>query len=295
MKIANVSWGWTPIPEDTPHGDSLIKIADQIRELGFEAVDYLGTPEALDVFFNEKSSTELGEHSRKIGLEPNVFVFQDAVWNNPDEAVRADSLKHFEKAAQTAKWIGCKIVSALVPMPFGATPWTFNPMAPSLKQSYRLPADYCFQKDWDLLIDSYKKALAIAKKYGLRMSIECFPHSMISTPHAMLKVLEDVGDDDFGIQLDTNHLIDQHIDPEWTIYVLGGKRIFNVHCKDNDSISRGNIPAGCGICEYTAVIQALKNVGYQGNLAVELEFTDNPRRYNKQALEHLKLCVAGEY
>ena len=30
MKIANVSWGWTPIPEDTPHGDSLIKIADQI-------------------------------------------------------------------------------------------------------------------------------------------------------------------------------------------------------------------------------------------------------------------------
>ena len=88
-----------------------------------------------------------------------------------------------------------------------------------------------------MLIDSYKKALAIAKKYGLRMSIECFPHSMISTPHAMLKVLEDVGDDDFGIQLDTNHLIDQHIDPEWTIYVLGGKRIFNVHCKDNDSIS----------------------------------------------------------
>ena len=224
-----------------------------------------------------------------------TVVGQDAVWNNPDEAVRADSLKHFEKAAQTAKWIGCKIVSALVPMPFGATPWTFNPMAPSLKQSYRLPADYCFQKDWDLLIDSYKKALAIAKKYGLRMSIECFPHSMISTPHAMLKVLEDVGDDDFGIQLDTNHLIDQHIDPEWTIYVLGGKRIFNVHCKDNDSISRGNIPAGCGICDYTAVIQALKNVGYQGNLAVELEFTDNPRRYNKQALEHLKLCVAGEY
>ena len=41
MKLANVSWGWTPIPEDMPHGDSLIRIADQIRELGFEGVDYL--------------------------------------------------------------------------------------------------------------------------------------------------------------------------------------------------------------------------------------------------------------
>ena len=27
MKLANVSWGWTPIPEDMPEGDSLIKIA----------------------------------------------------------------------------------------------------------------------------------------------------------------------------------------------------------------------------------------------------------------------------
>ena len=30
MKLANVSWGWTPIPEDMPHGDSLIRIADCI-------------------------------------------------------------------------------------------------------------------------------------------------------------------------------------------------------------------------------------------------------------------------
>ena len=82
MKLANVSWGWTPIPEDMPHGDSLIRIADQIRELGFEGVDYLGTPEALDEFFTEEACRALGDHSRSIGLEPNVFVFQDASWND---------------------------------------------------------------------------------------------------------------------------------------------------------------------------------------------------------------------
>ena len=81
MKLANVSWGWTPIPEDMPEGDSLIKIADQIRGLGFEGVDYLGTPEALDEFFTEEACRTLGEHSRSIGLEPNVFVFQDDGWN----------------------------------------------------------------------------------------------------------------------------------------------------------------------------------------------------------------------
>ena len=106
MKLANVSWGWTPIPEDMPHGDSLIRIADQIRELGFEGVDYLGTPEALDEFFTEEACRALGDHSRSIGLEPNVFVFQDASWNDACSEKREDSVRHFEKAAQAAKWIG---------------------------------------------------------------------------------------------------------------------------------------------------------------------------------------------
>lgn len=295
MKIANVSWGWTPIPEDTPQGDSLIRICDQIRSIGFEGIDFLATPEGLDEFFNEANSCALGEHARNIGLEPNVMVFQSADWNLVDVQAREKNLEYFEKCAQVAKWIGCKIISTLVPMPRGASPWKFNPAAPAIKQSYRLPADYSFEADWALLISEYKKALKIAKAYGLRMSIECFVHSLISTPHAMLKVCEDMDDPDFGIQLDTNHLIDQHIDPEWTIYTLGGKRIFNIHCKDNDGISKGNLPAGCGLTDYTAVIAALKNVGYDGNLSVELEFTDNPRRYNRQAFDHIRLCLAGEY
>ena len=127
------------------------------------------------------------------------------------------------------------------------------------------------------------------------MSIECFVMSMVSTPHAMIQLLDDVGDSDFGIQLDTNHLIAQRLDPGWAVHMLGAKRIFNVHCKDHDMVSKGNLAAGSGIVDYTAFIQDLRNVGYDGNLAVELEFTDNPYRYNKQAYDHIKLCMAGEY
>lgn len=295
MKIANVAWAWTPIPEELPHGDSLIRIADSIREIGFEGIDFLGTAEALDVFYTEAACMRLGEHCRRIGLDPNVFVYQESPWNDPDEAVREMNLRSFEKAAQAAKWIGCGIVSAIVPMPRGAQGWRFIPAAPALKQSYRLPADYNYGADWRLLMEGYRQAAVIAKRYGLRMSIECFPFSMISTPHAMLKTLEDVGKDNFGIQLDTNHLVAQHIDPEWTLHILGADRIFNIHCKDNDAVTRGNIPAGCGIVDYTALIDTLRAMGYRGNLTVELEFTDNPRRYNKQAYDHLKLCLAGAY
>lgn len=295
MKIANVAWGWTPIPEDIPHGDSLLRIADSIREIGFEGIDFLGTADALDQFYTEAACTKLGEHCRLIGLEPNVFVYQESPWNNPDPKIREKNLLSFEKAAQAAKWIGCGIVSAIVPMAYGARGWRYIPNAPAIKQSFRLPADYDYEADWDLLMQGYKQAAIIAKGYGLRMSIECFTLSMIATPHAMLKALEDIDEDNFGIQLDTNHLIAQHIDPELTMHMLGAKNIFNVHCKDHDAVTRGNIPAGAGIVDYTVLIETLRKLGYQGNLTVELEFTDNPRRYNKQAYDHLKLCLAGEY
>jgi len=294
MKLANVSWGWNPTPEGLPKGDSLLRITEAIREIGFEGIDYLATEEALDAFFDERRSRELGERARSIGLEPKVLVFQAAKWNHPDPEVRARNLAYFEKCVRVARWIGCSIVSSLAPKPAGARPWRLDPKAAAQKEGFHLPSDYSYRADWERLVGEYRRALAIAKDHGLRMSIECFVFSMLGSPHAMLRALEDVGDPDFGIQLDTNHLVAQRVDPVWAICLLGGGRIFNVHCKDHDLV-RGNIPAGSGITDYTAVIKALRDVGYDGNLTVELEFTDNPRRYNKQAYDHLRLCLAGQY
>lgn len=296
MKIADVSWGWTPTPEQLPEGDSLLDITRQIRQIGFEEIDYLATDEGLESWFTPENCRRLGDYARSIGIVPNVMVYQAAKpWNTPDLAEREHLLRHFESCARAAKQIGCRIISTLAPKPLGATPWRLNPRASAQKEAFHLPDDYCFEKDWAQLRENYTEALKIAKKYGLRMSIECFIFSMVSTPQAMTRLLGEIGDEDFGIQLDTNHLIAQRIDPEWAIHMLGGKAIFNVHCKDHDMLSRGNIPAGCGITDYTEVIRALRAVGYTGNLTVELEFTDNPARYNRQAYEHLLKCLRGEY
>ena len=60
-------------------------------------MDYLGTPEALDEFFTVEACKALGEHSRSIGLEPNVFVFQDFEWNACCCEKRENCLKYFER------------------------------------------------------------------------------------------------------------------------------------------------------------------------------------------------------
>jgi len=293
MKIGSVGWGWTPTPEDMPQGDSLKRIADNVKRLGFDIVDYLSAFDSLDEFFTESACKDLGDYVTSIGLEIGGFVFQSNAWNNPDESVQRQQLEYFRKCCVAAKNLGAKTISCIIPGPYGAKPNRKG--SPSEKIASNLPAHYNWQKDWDLFTEMIAKACDIAEEYGIRIAMECFPRSLCSTPHAMLQLLKDANRANLGIQLDTAHLVNQNIDVETAIYMLGSKNIFNVHAKDSDGLTRGNLPAGSGLVDYTAVIKALKNIGYAGNISIEVEFTNNPMRYMKQAIDHLRLCMNGEY
>ncbi|MCL1796461.1 MAG: sugar phosphate isomerase/epimerase, partial [Clostridia bacterium] len=103
MKIGSVAWGWTATPEDMPVGDSLERIADGIKELGFEVVDYLSDYDSLDRFFTPDTSARIGGHCRSIGLEVGGLVFQSNLWNETDEALKGKQLAYFAKCAGAAK------------------------------------------------------------------------------------------------------------------------------------------------------------------------------------------------
>jgi len=293
MKIGSVAWGWTPTPEDMPVGDSLERIADSIKELGFEIVDYLSDFDSLDQFFTPETAVRVGGHCRSIGLTVGGLVFQSNLWNETDTALKAKQLEYFAKCARTAKALGATAISCIIPGPHGAKPNRAG--SPSEKKASNLPKGYSWQKDWDNYIGQMRSACDIAAEHGLVIALECFPGSLCSTPHAMLQAIHDMGKKNFGIQLDTAHFMNQRIDIETAVYMLGGKNIFNVHAKDSDGMTRGNLPCGAGLVDYTAVVGALRDVDYAGNISIEVEFTDNPRRYMKQALEHLRQCVDGVY
>ncbi len=293
MKIGSVAWGWTPTPEDMPSGDNLERIADNIKKLGFDIVDYLCDYDSLDQYFTADAADRIGAHCAAIGLEVGTLVFQSDLWNQTDPAAKQRQLNYFDRCADIAAHIGARLISCIIPGPFGAKP--NRAASPSEKIACNLPSDYVWQKDWDNYAEQMAAACDIAEKRGLCVALECFPGSLCSTPHAMLKLLGDVNRPNFGIQLDTAHLMNQRIDIETAIYMLGGDRILNVHAKDSDGITRNNLPCGSGLVDYTAVLRALNNVCYKGNISIEVEFTDNPARYMRQALNHLRECMAGTY
>lgn len=290
MKIGSVGWGWTPTPEDMPSGDSLERIADNVKELGFDIVDYLSDYDSLDQFFTDSTAKRIGGYCRDIGLEVGGLVFQSSLWNQVEEGRKRTQLDYFRKCARTANNLGAHTISCIIPGPFGAKPNRMG--SPSEKKALNLPADYSWARDWENYVSQMAAACDVAAEHGLRIALECFPGSLCSTPHAMLQVLRDVDRKNFGIQFDTAHLMNQSIDIETGIFMLGGERIFNVHAKDSDGLTRGNLPCGAGRVDYIATLRALKNVGYRGNLSIEVEFTDNPKRYMRQALAHLRECMA---
>ena len=289
MKIGSVAWGWTPTPEDMPTPGSLEKIADQVRSLGYDFIDYLSDYQSLDGYFTPAACRKLRDHAELLGMYIGGFVFQSNLWNDPDPAVTKRQLDYFEKCCDAANALGAGIVSCIIPGPYGARP-SRRP-SPSDKLATNLPADYDWSADWHRFVTSLSRAAEIAKSHSLRVAMECFPRSLCSTPHAMLQLLADVNTGNLGIQLDTAHLTNQRIDVETAIYMLGPDRLFHIHAKDTDAVTRDNLAPGTGIVDYRAVFQALKNVGYTGNVSVEVEFSTNPALYMKQGLAHVKECL----
>ena len=294
MKIYSVAWGWTLTPEDMPVGDSLNRICDRVKALDFDGVDFLATRESIDQFFTPERAGALRAHCAALSLEIGGVAFQSDDWNNPDSNATDLQLSYFAKCARLAAELGARNVSCILPRPFGSRP-TRRDASPSEKQGNHLPADYNYAADWARFTDTIARACDIAAEEGVNAVLECFPGSICATPEAMTRAVADIARPNFGIQLDTAHLFNQRIDIETAIFMLGGNAIRHVHFKHSDGMARQNLPAGCGLVDYRAVLSALKAVGYEGNASIEVEFTDDPARYMKEGYRHIRECMAEAF
>lgn len=166
----------------------------------------------------------------------------------------------FERTADICVSFGCKHLNMTVPYTagHGMKPNEFR--SPSEKFSLKLPEDYNWEMDWAVYVESMRSCVKIAKERCLMLSIECFPYTICSSPHAWLALLDELEYPiSFGVQHDTAHLANQRHDPVTVIHMVG-KYIVNVHCKDSDMMTRGNLPAGCGTVDYVAVLKTLKRL-----------------------------------
>ena len=97
---------------------------------------------------------------------------------------------------------------------------------------------------------------------GLRVAVELLPRTCLgNTVDELMALLAPLDGDTYGVCLDTNHLLQEKTE-DFVRKV--GSRIVTLHVADYDGIDERHWLPGKGINNWTAIIQALQEVGYRG-------------------------------
>jgi sugar phosphate isomerase/epimerase len=149
---------------------------------------------------------------------------------------------------------------------------------------------------WDeVAIPYWKELAALARDRGVRLAVEACFNQLVYNPSTMLRLVESVGEDVVGANLDPSHLMGMGADIPTVISTLG-ESIFHVHAKDtrlNNAVTardglltahpmeKANIRAWnyvtlglgqpSGETFWADFVYSLRSVGYDGTMNIEHE------------------------
>ncbi len=119
---------------------------------------------------------------------------------------------------------------------------------------------------YEYLLDSLDSILDYAEECGIRVGIEYEPELLVECTEEVLALIEDVGRDSLGVNLDVGHAAVYGEDPAEAIRQSAG-HITGVHLEDIVGGVRGKhyhrIP-GEGDLDFRAIFDALDDIDYGG-------------------------------
>jgi sugar phosphate isomerase/epimerase len=230
--------------------------------------------------------------------ERHRAVVPEAVWGDGDPAgVNGRAAEAMKDAARAAGRLGVDVVNGFTGSSIWHLLYSFPPVPPEwLDQGFRLLAER-----WNPILDVFAKC-------GVKFALEVHPTEIafdLVTAERALDALE--GRPEFGFNFDPSHLHWQGVDPVEFIRRFGD-RIYHVHMKDaivtldgRTGIMASHLPfgdarrgwdfrsLGHGTVDFTAILRALNEVGYQGPLSVEWEDSGMDRDHGaREACDFVK-------
>ncbi|RDI69512.1 sugar phosphate isomerase/epimerase family protein [Halopelagius longus] len=143
---------------------------------------------------------------------------------------------------------------------------------------------------YDYLRDSLHEILDYAEPRGVEVGIEFEPELLVECTDEVLELIDDIGRDSLGINLDIGHAAVYGEDLTETIHRSEG-HITGVHLEDIEGGRRGKhyhlIPEE-GDLDFGAVFDAFDDIAYEGFATLELyTYPDKPDEAAKEAYEAL--------
>lgn len=129
---------------------------------------------------------------------------------------------------------------------------------------------------WRWAVESVKELgdYAAGLEVDIAIELEPFHLSIVNNLAHMVEFLKDAGHPAVRANLDISHLALSH-SPAKDIPRLKGQ-IAHVHFSDCDGKVHGDLPPGRGSVNFVPYLEELKQVGYEGAISIELEYSPDP-------------------
>lgn len=264
MKFGASVW---PFKWNTPYDVAISRIA----RLGFGAVELIAwNREVLEEYYTPRTVKDLGNIIDSEGLVLSQFVSTPSGMASPDKREREQSVEHFKKLVEVGVALGTDIVNSVSVHPFGIQFPRITELPHLQSFQVDIPIGLNWQQNWLDYVDTMRRCCDLCEDAGLKYALEPHPFRYVANASAMLRLIDYVKSDSLGMNFDPSHLFPVGEIPHVVIYQLGD-RIFHCHFSDNDATTNVHWRPGKGKIDWEAVMIALKAVGYDGVISIELE------------------------
>ncbi len=167
-------------------------------------------------------------------------------FTDPDEAIRRRAIERIKTHVPIAERFGALIIIGLI------------------RGFVRPGVEASQATDW--LVSAISECAAEARAHRVRLALEPinrYETSLINNAQQGLELIERVGQDNFGLLLDTFHMNIEEASIEASIRACG-TRIFHFHVADSNRWY-----PGAGHLDFPSILQALDRTGYTGWISGE--------------------------
>lgn len=133
----------------------------------------------------------------------------------------------------------------------------------------RLPDGFSWRQVWDVLIESCRHCAQVAGQFGRVIIMEPRVGEVICSVDSQIRLINDVGMDNFKANFDTGHFSAQRENVALALAKLEGMYA-NIHISDNNPRDTGHLPIGDGTIDWAEFFRVLKLQGYDGYLGLDL-------------------------
>ncbi|APW59411.1 sugar phosphate isomerase/epimerase family protein [Paludisphaera borealis] len=217
-----------------------------LKEAGFEGVELISPNEFdLDELLAARDKTGLLIHGVSGGLH-----WQKPL-SDPDPQVVEAGM-----AAIRQEFLDCKA--------YGGTTVLVVPAVVNKKVSYR--------QAYERSQANIRKLIPLAEQSGVKIAVEEVWNKFLLSPVEFARYIDEFQSPTVGAYFDVGNVVEFGYPEEW-IHELG-HRILKIHIKEYAKPKRFDYPLGEGEIDWSAVRQALIDVGYEGWITAEVGLGD---------------------